>query len=309
MTNLSSDLKIRSFWVLIFLVKTVFLFPEQAYSTKNLKEESGIEDITSGVEKAHLSENHPTEEKKPERNKLFLGGGDLSYELSFAKKHPEYQKNMVATTYDSEEHMNTKYPKSSEQNKEALQKLGVLVLHKVDATKLHEWDQIKNQRIVPKDIYFSHPHTGNRNYRTSELVNNFFESAAKIQKPGYLLHIPRVRGGVNDKTVGINNYYQGLYAFRKSEEIKNYTLIKKLKFSLERYPGWVHRRTLMEESAQNVQDKGSIEYVFKKREQKNTKNYSKTDSDIASEDESVTFSSDNENEELKEDSNRKPKEG
>lgn len=241
------------------------------------------------------------------RTKLFLGGGDLSYELSFAQKHPNYTSQMVVTTYVSVKEMNTLYD-SAAYNEEELRASGVKVFHGIDARKLEDWDKIRKGRIVPKDIYFSHPHTGARG-TTSQLINDFFKSAALVQVKGNLLHIPRMRGGQREKAkYNIMNEEntdkrrlisksQGDYGFRALEEIKAYKLIKKIKFSEKRYPGWKHRMTKEDKDADGVQKLGSIEYVFKRRNEPSKWKYKDNDSDIDSSEDSVTYSSDENNNE------------
>jgi hypothetical protein len=206
------------------------------------------------------------------RTRLFLGGGDLSYELAFAKKHPEWSKQMVVTTYDCEDTMNQKYP-SAKNNKEALQKNGVIVLHKIDATQLHESNVIKKMKL--EHIYFSHPHVGTRGkYTTQNLIKDFFSSAAAVQLTGQKIHLPRLKSnykgkGAKNKTKNARKIY-GLY---KHENLKDtirlhYRVIDKHQFSggkVVRYPGYTHKETQKDNSAKSTHH-GSTEYIFIKED-------------------------------------------
>jgi hypothetical protein len=231
----------------------------------NVDKGKGPEDY-GGSLSTKSPENFDKEDKKStnymnKRTMLFLGGGDLSYERSYVEKHPERAEKMIATTFDSEQQMYELYENSAN-NKKYLKSKGVLIFHEVDATKLDENESLK-KILLPKDIYFSHPHTGSRKkgeHTSNALIEPFFEAASKLQQTGELIHIPRVRGGKRDR----NPHYKGVYGFYISPSIKKYELIHKFRFN-GRYPGYEHKETKNNKSSASVlKHNSSLEYIFKR---------------------------------------------
>ena len=186
------------------------------------------------------------------KNRLFLGGGDLSYELSYVKKHPSVATKALVTTYDDEEVMNDKYPTAAA-NKSALIELGVEVQHGIDATQLK--DRYPESKF--KTIHFSHPHTGSRKKgeSTSEMLGKFFKQAESVLEDEGKVIMPASR---------VRQHY-GLQK-KQQDPARDFSLNLERKhgFGSQRYRGYVHKETLHDQSAESVATNSSVEYVWKK---------------------------------------------
>lgn len=206
------------------------------------------------------------------RRILFLGGGNLSYELSFAKKHPELTREMVATTYEP---LDT-FEKNSiaVKNKNELLELGVEIYHDIDATRLMAYHFLLTMK--PKQIYFCHPHSGNPNFLTSRLLEDFFSSVANFISRKCTIHIIRVRGGNYEMKKSclkrkfhftkqghdLIAHYKDLYGFNDIR-LEGFQLTAKHRFNEKRYPGYNHVQTNnSSQSALIIGKDNSLEYVF-----------------------------------------------
>lgn len=208
------------------------------------------------------------------RKILFVGGGNLSYELSFARKHPELTSEMVATTYESPDEFECN--STSVNNKKALLSLGVKVYHKIDATRLHALNFFK--QMDPKQIYFCHPHSGEFD-STPALLEAFIHSVdCSHAKKNCSIHIIRVRGGdyelskpeaerefhYSKDEYDFIEHYRNLYGFADIH-LSGFKLTAKHRFKERRYPGYIHIKTNDDlNSASMVGRNNSLEYVFKR---------------------------------------------
>lgn len=210
---------------------------------------------TTWKPRTYLKKRIPTE-----RNRLFLGGGDLSYELAFIMKRKESVRKkiaskMIVTTYDDHETMNKKYEKTANNNKNELKKLGVEVLHRIDATQLHT--HFPESKF--KHIHFCHPHNGLIT-GTSKMIGKFFGEANKVLKNDGTIIIPHSK----------NMSHYGFIKGRFLKKHRNKFICKRInKFIDEqirdRYPGYTHRKTKNNDSAESVIEGGSVESVFIRR--------------------------------------------
>ena len=123
---------------------------------------------------------------------LLLGEGNFSYALARARQHlakPTLKLNLIATSFDSESELATKYPESgkilSKLHEIQCGWLAVKVFHRVDATQIAK-------TLLPfevKDLHectFCHPHIGCEDLRkNSSLVAHFFHSSLAL-KPSFI---------------------------------------------------------------------------------------------------------------------------
>lgn len=228
------------------------------------------------------------------RTILFVGGGNLSFELSFAKKHPRLANDMVATTYEPIHALT----EEAIINKDELESLGVKVYHNIDATRLHCLGFFKTMN--PKHIYFSHPYSAEKGFSTSALIEDFFYSVSCSNVTDCKIHIIRIRGGdyemnkperereffKSKKDFDLIEYYEKLYGFYEIS-FSNFALTAKHRFNTERYPGYIHSKTADSTcSAPMVGGNNSLEYVFTQRndsEESSEFNYFSEDIDSDSE--------------------------
>lgn len=200
---------------------------------------------------------------------LFLSGGDLSFELSFAQKHPELANKMVLTTFESV----ADFPPAScryaaLRNKGSLEKLGVRIIHGIDARRLHEkpeCDHFKNKRL--SRVYFCHPFPPGRSNQTAGLVRDFFKSVTQLQQPGDQVIIARMRDTsirrVNKAGDKRGGWGYGFSSLPEKNKPFTHLLTKKHKFGATRYPGYRHITTGVTADSP-VTEGGSIEYSFQK---------------------------------------------
>lgn len=197
---------------------------------------------------------------KKEEIYLFLGGGDLSFELSFAKKHPKLANRMIVTTYENETTF-LGHPLATAKRAEFL-KMGVRVFHGVDARQVHTYQFLQDKN--PTRIYFCHPYAGETlgGHDTLPLLKLFFLSAPILQETGSKIILARRRNNGDGQSKG---HYKGVYGFHvfTSQINFQYKLIKKHKFNQSRYPGYNHVTTGKTAKSPFSND-GSLEYVFEK---------------------------------------------
>ncbi|KAJ2843362.1 hypothetical protein GGI22_007234, partial [Coemansia erecta] len=120
----------------------------------------------------------------PKDSILLIGEGNFSYAHSIAQTLGT-ASNIVATAYDSEETVKTKYSEDAEAHIAAFKALGGIVLFDIDGTQL---ERAKNSVLAGKrkftHIVFNFPHVGagikdqERNIRINQtMMVGFFKSA------------------------------------------------------------------------------------------------------------------------------------
>lgn len=207
------------------------------------------------------------------RTILFVGGGNLSFELSYARKHPRLAFQMVATTYESLEDFCTN--PEAVNNRSELEKRGAIVFHKIDATLLHSLDIFKGMN--PEHIYYCHPYV-NKN-KTKILLRDFFYSVSCLHAKDCKIHIIRVRGGDYEMSkpekerefykswrgFDLIEHYKKLYGFYEID-FSDFILRAKHRFNDHRYHGYKHVQTNNNRnSALIIGADNSLEYVFSQR--------------------------------------------
>ncbi|OBA19650.1 hypothetical protein METBIDRAFT_79647 [Metschnikowia bicuspidata var. bicuspidata NRRL YB-4993] len=133
----------------------------------------------------------------PNETLLLVGEGDFSFACALVRQDLILPENLIATGFDSETEMQTKYPEAME-NVKFLKESGVSVLHEVDATNLMQSLKLKslgkNQRVRIFEngkrlnyVMFNFPHNGrgikdvDRNIREHQkLVLGYFKSCIAL---------------------------------------------------------------------------------------------------------------------------------
>eukprot|EP01125_Pyxidicula_operculata_P006367 TRINITY_DN2212_c0_g1_i1.p1 TRINITY_DN2212_c0_g1~~TRINITY_DN2212_c0_g1_i1.p1 ORF type:complete len:284 (-),score=40.44 TRINITY_DN2212_c0_g1_i1:65-916(-) len=134
---------------------------------------------------------------------LIVGDGNFSFSLSVGSEL-NLGANLVATSYDSEDVLFSKYPEAKD-NLDYLKGLGVIVLHDVDATDLESTLKLPNRdgasSIDFDRIVFQFPlvqpnssredHNGDSNdvIRNRRLIHMFLDSASKFLKSDGEIHV------------------------------------------------------------------------------------------------------------------------
>jgi len=150
-------------------------------------------------------------------------------------KHRGGGKGVVATSYDSATQVRKKYSNAAECIAE-LGKTKVIVLHDVDATKLHKIPLNHNgHAIVPlfQYIIFNFPHSGQQRVHINRaLLRDFFVSARSK-----LLFSGEVHITLKNKPPYSN------WLVEDQAKAAGFVLKDRLRFRLQDFPGYNHRTT------------------------------------------------------------------
>lgn len=170
---------------------------KEAITKKADKEKS----IKSGRSKGSKKQQHHIKALVPfnrDETLLLVGEGDFSFASSLVRNHLINPENLIATSYDSEEEIKSKYP-GAEDHLLYLKNEGSRVLHQVDATNIPFALKLVNANrkktgtklFTPykklNHVMFNFPHTGrgmkdvDRNIRDHQkLVLGYFKSAHEL---------------------------------------------------------------------------------------------------------------------------------
>ncbi len=167
---------------------------------------------------------------------LLVGEGNFSFAKSLLLLPAARITHMTATSFEKENDFN----EETASNVRDLKRLGTLVLHNVDATRLE-----KNLRPFRYDaIIFQFPNTGSREAKHGHnpnhiLIRNFLRSAAGFLKPSGRVMISAVD----------TPHYQGAFQFEESAEFSGYEAPEIFPFDPGMFPGYSHTNTNNEKSA------------------------------------------------------------
>lgn len=235
------------------------------------------------------------------KQRLFIGEGNFSFTEAFIDKHDKkfthppdrsLAFSIVATEYAAAIHCNEcdiinvtnmfaelDSESSDSQKKEEehcddclktlarienLKKQGVNVILDVDARKLSTNSQLQGKRF-PR-IHWNCPHDKSsfRSQTLPLIIEEFFLECRKMQGPNDRVHVALAQPQDGTKKY----FYQGyVYDITKAARKSGYVLIKKRKFTKQRYPGYVHVQTNSNEKAK-VTDEGVREFIFKQLDSK-----------------------------------------
>lgn len=197
------------------------------------------------------------------KSRLFVGEGDFSYTRALIEKHQGkgrlFFSKLVATELSNSDVLLKTY-QTFEDNISFIRKCGVTIMFAVDARRLHEHPELKDKNF--KRIHFNFPHDKSDFKKQRSLpimIANFFRSAAILQKDGDKVHVAIPKCSDNGK----DTFYQGyIYGIYEAARDAGYILKKKRQFGDKRYPGYKHKITGKDESAEVAQE--AREYVFVK---------------------------------------------
>ncbi|KAD4179042.1 hypothetical protein R6Q59_022583 [Mikania micrantha] len=126
---------------------------------------------------------------------LLVGEGDFSFSACLARAF-RTAENIVATSYLKRELL-LQYHWTSIPHLEELERLGCLLLYKIDVYKMHTHPNLKNKKF--DIIIFNFPHAGHFDYLCEhdteliamhkELVEAYFKSASKMLTEGGEVHL------------------------------------------------------------------------------------------------------------------------
>ena len=172
---------------------------------------------------------------------LFVGEGNFSFCLSIAKQiiNPH---NIIATTNEAQ----NEFSDLTKQNINSLQRLGIKVFQRTDATKIY--NDFAGQAF--NNIIFQFPHTGSREPIDGRNPNFIlFRDFLKSAKPLLLF------GGKVIITVVDSPYYQGAFQFKEACRVAGYRNVTGYNFNLLHFPNYIHTMTNEDESAISKNDK------------------------------------------------------
>jgi len=180
---------------------------------------------------------------------LLVGEGNLSFSLSIVGKNVVKPHLISATTIETPERLSA----ITIENSRALKKIGVRVMHGVDATKL-------SQRFGTEkfdSIIFQFPHTGTRTPSEHKnpnfiLVRDFLRSAKRQLT---------ARGKVIISAVD-NPHYRGAFQFEEAARITGFKSPEIYAFNPLSFAGYIHSMTLEDSSAIDAH-KNFASWVFR----------------------------------------------
>ncbi|GMF19219.1 unnamed protein product [Phytophthora lilii] len=195
---------------------------------------------TAGTSKRQRHDTQDTHTKlyAAEDDVLVLGDGDFSFSRGLVK-HRGTGRGVLATSFDSESQVRSKYPNAQECIA-AVRSAHGLVLHDVDATKLLELpQQVKTgtgMKAVPnffQYIVFNFPHSGQQRVHINRaLLLNFFESARDRLTTHGEAHV----------TLKTRPPYSNWFIEDQAKEA-GFVLKERRKFNIRLFPGYRHRTT------------------------------------------------------------------
>lgn len=245
-------------------------------SVKTIKKASQINAKREKKQKAgnnHLSRRARKQQEREEAKNgytsgqriLLLGEGNFSFAKALCDKLGG-QPGIFATSYDSKDVCNRKYP-DAKANKLAIKKNLGEVLHKVDAMRLED---VHNGLFAESfdRIIFNFPHLGHgvqdqeKNIRDhTEFLERFFRSAASCLKP------PPAKAEIH-VTLKEGEPYRSWKIVPACSRAADHLEVKTaIPFVPDRWPGYEHRRTIGFEPQLSSQDnldiqKGAKTYIF-----------------------------------------------
>ncbi|KND04499.1 uncharacterized protein SPPG_00227 [Spizellomyces punctatus DAOM BR117] len=200
---------------------------------------------------------------------LLVGEGNFSFAHAIAESlHGACE--LVATAYDSEQILSTKYSDAIE-HITAIRELGGTVLFEVDATDLNSCKAIRGKRF--SKIVFNFPHTGagikdkDRNIRANQLLIFNFLSSASGKLMSRSLNSDPIDGEIH-VTLKQGDPYDLWDVKEQAKRTGILICSRSFEFDARLYEGYTHRRTigftegLSAAANEEIHSKGSRTYVF-----------------------------------------------
>ncbi|PIA56162.1 hypothetical protein AQUCO_00700485v1 [Aquilegia coerulea] len=166
---------------------------------------------------------------------LLVGEGDFSFSLSLANYFGS-ASNIVSTSRDLHDIVVKMYS-NGKSNLENLKKLGAIIIHGVDATKMKLHTDLRARKF--DRIIYNFPHAGFHGkedqvkpiLKHRALVKSFFRNASSMLRPDGEVH-------VNHKTTAPFN----LWGIEELASDHRLGLIERVEFNKEDYPGYNNKR-------------------------------------------------------------------
>ena len=161
---------------------------------------------------------------------LLVGEGNLSFTRSLVKKNRINPGRLTATTHEAVKNLMD----GSKVNAAHLERLGVNVMHGVNATELSR--AVPNKRF--DNIVFQFPHTCNRipilgRNPNFVLVRDFLKNAMSRLAIGGAVYITAVE----------SPHYRGAFQFEEAAKIARFSKINTYPFDPETFPDYSHTMT------------------------------------------------------------------
>ncbi|KAG7664095.1 uncharacterized protein J8A68_002349 [[Candida] subhashii] len=242
---------------------------------------------------------------------LLIGEGDFSFAKCLISQGFLLPQNLIATSYDSLEVLEAKYP-TIQTNLTELAEEGVKIIHEVDATnlitslKLPSKQRKKSKNLVElfpgghklNYVMFNFPHTGrgikdmDRNIQDQQkLILSFFQNVKELFEvvnsdlkndfAGYLGSTGESKSGDGKIILSLfegepyNSW--GVKILGRSE---GYKVEKSGRFDWKMFPEYHHRRTnSMQDTSKPAAERDARMYVFEKFEKVENKKQKEDDSD------------------------------
>lgn len=191
----------------------------------------------------------------PEDTVLVLGDGDFSFSRGLVK-HRGTGCGVLATSFDSENDVCSKYPNAREYIA-AVQSAHGLVLHDVDATKLLELPRElktgRGMKTIPaffQYIVFNFPHSGQQRVHINRaLLLSFFKSARNRLSVHGEAHV----------TLKTRPPYSNWFIEDQAKDA-GFVTKERRKFDIRLFPGYRHRTT--DPQAKTFEPDLCVTYVF-----------------------------------------------
>ncbi|RLV95921.1 25S rRNA [Spathaspora sp. JA1] len=230
---------------------------------------------------------------------LLIGEGDFTFARSLISQNFIQPQNLIATSYDSLEELQQKYP-NVDSTLDELSQSGVKVLHEVDATKLPQCLKLQITSKLKKAgkspslfedksqlnyIMFNFPHTGkgikdvDRNIREHQkLMVEYFKNCKQVfeivndnTKNDFAGYVGNSNTGIEGKI--IVSMFEGepynSWGVKIISRNHGYKVERSGKFDWTMFPEYHHRRTnSTKDTTKPAEQRNARMYIFEKFIQK-----------------------------------------
>lgn len=164
---------------------------------------------------------------------LVVGDGNFSFSLDLLKAVSDIKLITSTLNSRSDEPLVT-------QNVEALERMGVVVLHEVDGTQLSQCAYLTERHPSFDVIVFNFPHTGGKSNvkRNRELLCGFFKSAAQFLNRSGEVHVTLCQGQGGTPTDSTKRGYDNSWKIVEMATYANLVLSRVEPFPKDLYPSY-----------------------------------------------------------------------